>query len=815
MSGSGERPVQVEIPAGQGVQVGDGNTQVNYFIREYIDQRGAGRAVVSGAGTVVAGEVPQRPGAFQPRAGLLEELRVSGPGVAVVRAVTGLRGVGKTQAAASYARWCIDAGWRLVAWVNAADAAGVLGGLAAVAARLGIGEAGAPLEVTAELVRHHLEADGARCLVVFDNVTDPDGLRPFLPAAGQAQVVVTTTSQAPGLGRVVPVDVFTEAEALAFLAARTGQNDGSALRVARELGFLPLALAQAGAVIAAQHLSYGVYLERLRSLPVREYLIPARGEPYLHGVAEAVLLSMDAVTAADQTGLCRGVLDAVSLLSPAGVPRLLLYAAGEAGMLTPPGGRDSTAAARPVDEALGLLAEGSLLAFSGDDSLVIAHRLVMRVARERCAHEGTLADLGLQVGALLAEVAGSVGEPWRNREAARDAIGQVTALDEHLAPCLNGDNPQLAETLLALRGWALWCMNELGDSRAQAVEYGKPLVADSERLLGADHPNTLTSRNNLASAYQAAGRVSEAIPLFERALADCERLLGADHPDTLTSRNNVAYSYQAAGRTAEAIPLHEQTLADCERLLGTDHPDTLTSRNNLAYDYQQAGRTAEAIPLYEQTLADCEGLLGADHPNTLTSRSNLALAYQDAGRVSEAIPLHEQTLADRERLLGADHPDTLTSRRNLAYDYQQAGRTAEAIPLHEQTLADCERLLGTDHPHTLTSRNNLAYDYQQAGRTAEAIPLYEQILTDRERLLGTDHPNTLTSRNNLASAYQDAGRVSEAIPLFERALADCERLLGTDHPNTLIVRENLTAAVGQGTPGEDNRRTGKRRWLRR
>jgi hypothetical protein len=49
----------------------------------------------------------------------------------------------------------------------------------------------------------------------------------------------------------------------------------------------------------------------------------------------------------------------------------------------------------------------------------------------------------------------------------------------------------------------------------------------------ADYPNTLLVRNNLAAAYQAAGRLDGAIPLFERTLADCERVLSADHPITL------------------------------------------------------------------------------------------------------------------------------------------------------------------------------------------------------------------------------------------------------------------------------------------
>jgi YD repeat-containing protein len=53
--------------------------------------------------------------------------------------------------------------------------------------------------------------------------------------------------------------------------------------------------------------------------------------------------------------------------------------------------------------------------------------------------------------------------------------------------------------------------------------------------------------------------LEEAISLFERTFADFERVLGETHPDTLTSRNNLAYAYQAAGRLAEAITVREQS----------------------------------------------------------------------------------------------------------------------------------------------------------------------------------------------------------------------------------------------------------------
>jgi hypothetical protein len=48
---------------------------------------------------------------------------------------------------------------------------------------------------------------------------------------------------------------------------------------------------------------------------------------------------------------------------------------------------------------------------------------------------------------------------------------------------------------------------------------------------------------------RAAGRTQDAIMILEPLLADLERALGAEHPNTLLTRNNLANAYQAAGRT--------------------------------------------------------------------------------------------------------------------------------------------------------------------------------------------------------------------------------------------------------------------------
>ena len=552
--------------------------------------------------------------------------------------LTGARGVGKTQLAAAYARARLAGGWRLIAWVNARDSESLLAGLAAVAEAAGLSDGGSrhgPVD-PGQAVRRWLEADGSRCLLVFDDAEDPGLLEPFVPAAGAARVLISMAREAvEELGKTVQVDVFSAEEAQALLAGRTGLADeAGASAVAAELGYLPLALDQAAAVIAGQHLGYAAYLAKLKALPVGDYLV--RGEdgeeqPYPPGVAEAVLLSLEAAWAADPIGVCAGVMETMAVLSPAVVRRDLLHAAGQAGTLL---GRGRRVAAAMVDQALERLNERSLLGFGLDGQAVTVHCLVARVVRGGLARRGRLAA-ACRAAASALEVSAEAIVKSQDRAAVREMLGQVTALLENAGAHTDDADEKLARTLTRLRFLTLHHLIELGDSVPHAIAIGEPLIADLERVLGPDHPDTLNARNSLAAAYQAAGRVADAIPLFEHILVAQERVLGPKHPDTLTSQNNLAATYQDVGRFAEAILLFKLTLAAREGLLGADHPSTLNSRDNLAAAYRAAGRVSEAIRLLEQTLAGRERVLGAGHLDVQAAQDNLAAAQQETDWIDE------------------------------------------------------------------------------------------------------------------------------------------------------------------------------------
>ena len=702
--------------------------------------------------------------------------------------LTGMRGSGKTQLAAAVAARCEDEGWPLVAWINAGSRKELIADLYELALRIGID---APKDIPPETIIHRFldqlcSADAEDRLFVFDNVENLDDLKGLAPEGDGARIIITTTRHLDwdSLGWLpLTVGVFKREQSIALLCERSGDTDRDAAdQIAEALGDLPVAVTQAATTAKWGGYTLSDYLGRLSNHPLESSISRLEGDDYPDAVGVALFMAYEQTLEQfrtkhpQQERIVTSLLDILSLLAASGVPTHWLLALED----------DSDA----VRDSLSFLKRSSILQESTDGDKTIIHRLQGQVYRETYLSEkGKFNKACTYATTILDKIdIDQLANFEQQRQEARNLVEQIGAVtsQDHSRP-LFSDPDFVALLATTIRNAADLGMPQLALTLTDSV-------TRAGDTLGPDHPSTLASRNSLASAYRDAGRLDEAIALFERNLEDRTRILGPHHPNTLASRNNLAGAYRDAGRLDEAIALHGQTLEDSTRILGPHHPNTLISRNNLASAYRDAGRLDEAIPLHEQNLDDRTRILGPDHPDTLTSRNNLAGAYRDAGRLDEAIALHGQTLEDSTRILGPHHPGTLTSRNNLASAYQAAGRLDEAIPLHEQTLEDRTRTLGPHHPDTLISRNNLAGAYDDAGRLEEAIPLFEQNLDDRTRILGPNHPDTLTSRNNLAHAYQAAGRLDEAIPLHEQNLDDVARTLGLDHPETLASRHSLASA---------------------
>jgi len=131
------------------------------------------------------------------------------------------------------------------------------------------------------------------------------------------------------------------------------------------------------------------------------------------------------------------------------------------------------------------------------------------------------------------------------------------------------------------------------------------------RVLGDEHPNTLTSINNLGGLLHAQGKLSEAEPYLREALETSQRVLGDGHADTLISVQNLGFLLQAQGKLSEAEPYFREALEGRRRVLGDEHPDTVSSLQAQHGILLRLDRTEAARSLLTEFLATTD--LPEDH----------------------------------------------------------------------------------------------------------------------------------------------------------------------------------------------------------
>ncbi|MGF1341397.1 FxSxx-COOH system tetratricopeptide repeat protein [Streptomyces flavovirens] len=748
----------------------------------------------------------------QLRAGL------SGGHQAVVQALHGMGGIGKTQIALEYAHRFASQ-YDLVWWIDAEQADQLPVRYTELADRLGIAKSDAGSEANAHALLQHLRTRH-RWLLVLDNADQPDQIEPWLPE-GPGHVLITSRNPDwHGIAHQSDLDVFTRPDSQAYLKSRIpGITPEQADLLALDLGDLPLALAQAAGVLRS-----GMSLDRYRRLlttntelllqesDVRDYPAP---------LAATVIIAATRLTDdghPDATALLR----LGAFLGPDPIPTAWLETVRPR-LTTIPGDPDDPMWLRNALQHLGRFG----LARTDFDTFQI-HRLTQAILRTQPSPEQAAA-IGDDVTTVLAAV--DPGDPQSPADWPAWASLTAHLATPHVTTAVTGQ-PGLRAILLhathflirsglpraahglaqALhRSWntdlgpnhpdTLTCAQYLGHASVDLGDYAtaRPIIEDTfvrrRRVLGEDHPDTLHSANDAGTALSYAGEPAKAHRLHEDALVRRRRVLGEDHPDTLNSASNLASALGELGKYAEARPMQEDALARRRRVLGEDHPDTLSSAGNLASTLHALGESAEARRMHEDTLARRRRILGEDHPDTLNSASNLATTLHALGESAEARRMHEDTLARRRRILGEDHPDTVNSVGNVASVLYALGEYAEARPMEQDALARRRRVLGEDHPDTLSSAGNLATTLHALGESAEARRMHEDTLARRRRVLGEDHPDTLVSFNSVAVILHSLRLYPEAVELLQDARARFLRVHGVHHPDTTQITRNLAASL--------------------
>jgi tetratricopeptide (TPR) repeat protein len=441
-------------------------------------------------------------------------------------ALSGFGGIGKTQIAIEYAyRYRADN--RAVLWVRATSREVLIADFVALADLLGLPVAGLQEQETIITAVKEWLASQTGWLLILDNADRSELVKEFLPLENQGHILLTSRAQVfdqLGINRPIKPGEMASDEARHFLLKRTDRTKASSAEVAaaqelaEELGYLPLALEQAGAYIIRVPCSIVDYLSsyRRKGLQVLEKHGPITGD-YPMSVATTWLLNFEQV---EQTSVAAAdLLRASAFFSSDKIPlELVRLGAQELGPAVAQALADVANDPLALDEALAPLAQYSLIRRDIDGESYDVHRLIQAVQK------------------------GQMDEAAQRRWA------------ERCVRALNRAFPNVEE----LSAWALW----------ERLLPHALVCAELAREWGLTLLETGFLCSRAGNYLHERGRYKEGAPLLQRGLTIVEQALGPHHSNVAISLNDLAELYYAQGKYAEAEPLFQRALKIREDALG-------------------------------------------------------------------------------------------------------------------------------------------------------------------------------------------------------------------------------------------------------
>jgi serine/threonine protein kinase len=263
-----------------------------------------------------------------------------------------------------------------------------------------------------------------------------------------------------------------------------------------------------------------------------------------------------------------------------------------------------------------------------------------------------------------------------------EAVKLLTAVVESQTETLGADHPETLATLGRL-AWAGY-VNE-GKTDLTLERYSR-VIGGFVTQLGPDHPATLIARG-MRGLVRADIDKPSAIQELEQVYADMVRVRGSEHPDTLTVQHNLASVYETAGKLSQAIDMLDQVYKAKVKKIGADHPQTLLTLSRLASTHQLAGHLDQAVVLFRQSVEGFEKR-GFQDQFAERSLSRLIAGLEKQELYAEAESWRRKWLAALKEHHKENSPQYAYQLEGLGLDLLEQQQWVEA----EKVVRECQAL---------------------------------------------------------------------------------------------------------------------------
>jgi tetratricopeptide (TPR) repeat protein/transcriptional regulator with XRE-family HTH domain len=748
---------------------------------------------------VVPRQLPAPVPAFAGRSGelaALSEMLHRPGGTAVITAIGGTAGVGKTALAVHWAHQVIAEfpDGQLFVNLRGFDPSGM-----PVTPEDAVRVLLEALDIPADQLPRTAEAQqglyrsllaGKRVLLVLDNASDEAQVRPLLPGSLTCRVVVTSRNQLTGLvateaAQPLLLGVMTGAEARSLLRERLGQDrissdTGATDQIISSSARLPLALC----IIAAR-------AAMRPDLPLARVAADLAAHPELDAFTAAGDPAADVRTALSWSyrQLTAGVARAFRMAGLHPGPGFERYAVAALTGMAPD----------QAGEALGILARGCLIQPSGPGRYGM-HDLLRRYAGELAAAEDGEQDRRASLTGLfdyyLHTAAAAMDTLFPAERHRRPGLGPApvavpAVTDEAAAQAwLDVERPNLVAATVhaAGHGWAghaitlsatLFRYLSNGSHAPEAIViHGSAYRAAREAGDRAAEAHTM---HDLGAVDLRQGRYRQAVDRLHRALEVYREVGDLTGQARLLANLGVADLLQG---NAEQAVAHFQRSLDLHRQTG-DRIGQARALGNLGFADLRQGRYEQAIGHLEQSLALCRAT--GDRGGEARALANIGEVELRQGRHERAAGHLRQAL-DLCRAIG-DQTSEADILASLGAVDLQLGRYSSAIAHQEQALA-LVRQAGDLSRQALTL-NGLGAVLLAAGRPAQARTQHAAAL--RLASQTGERYEQARAHDGLANGYRSSGSPAKARRHWQEAL-DLYTDLGA--PEADHIRAQL-AAGGQ------------------